>query len=263
MKFFIPAVTTLILFITFVNVPASWFSTTNWFGGEQNLGAFTQLTSTNKLSDFPTTYNANLAKTIEVGTTSVASITTLNSLTSATSLATLSALTSIGTIDTGVWQGTAIDVSDYTNLAAGRSLTLSGDSVEADTELFTGGLVATLQATTTSDGIATTTELGTEYVIRAPVALTVTGFECYADQTTNTGTSTIRATSGSNPLTTGTDLLYTTGVQCGSQELVSTSTFSSTAISAGDYVRIYVSDAEPTGSRPAWINVNFTVTKDD
>lgn len=63
------------------------------------LGAFTQLVSTNQISNFPTTYNANLDKTIEVGTTSVASITTLSNL------------VSVGTITTGTWNATALSVS--------------------------------------------------------------------------------------------------------------------------------------------------------
>lgn len=65
-------------------------------------GAFTTLNSTDQLVNFPTTYNANITKTIEVGTTSVASITTLSGLTTASSLS------SIGTITTGVWNGTTI-----------------------------------------------------------------------------------------------------------------------------------------------------------
>jgi hypothetical protein len=65
----------------------------------RNLGAFTDLNSTDNLSDFPTTYNANLDKTIEVGTTSVKSITTLENL------------VTVGTIGTGVWQGTEVDVA--------------------------------------------------------------------------------------------------------------------------------------------------------
>ena len=72
---------------------------------QKKLGAFTQVNSTDKQVNFPTTYNNNLNITMEVGTTSVASITTLPGLTSASALAT------IGTITTGVWSGTAITVS--------------------------------------------------------------------------------------------------------------------------------------------------------
>lgn len=54
----------------------------------QKLGAFAQLATSNILSAFPTTYNNNLAITIETGTTSVASITTLGNLASVGTLTT-------------------------------------------------------------------------------------------------------------------------------------------------------------------------------
>lgn len=73
------------------------YLTSEYWSGD--LGSFTQLTSTDKMSAFPTTYNANLAKTIEVGTTTIPSVTTL------------SALSSIGTITNGVWNATAIPVN--------------------------------------------------------------------------------------------------------------------------------------------------------
>ena len=67
---------------------------------QKPLGAFTTLASTDQMSAFPTTYNANLTKTIEVGTTSVASITTLSGLTSAANLVTVGTLTS-GSLGSG------------------------------------------------------------------------------------------------------------------------------------------------------------------
>jgi len=66
---------------------------------ERNFGSFTNLNLSDLQSSFPALYNANLAKTIEVGTTSVASITTLPNL------------ASFGTITSGTWNGTAIGVS--------------------------------------------------------------------------------------------------------------------------------------------------------
>lgn len=70
-----------------------------------SLGAFTQLTQGTRLTDFVDIYNTHLEQSIEVGTTSIASITTLPSLTSAASLAT------IGTIISGIWNGTVIGVA--------------------------------------------------------------------------------------------------------------------------------------------------------
>lgn len=59
-------------------------------------GAFTQISTNTQINGFPTTYNDNLNKTIEVGTTSVASITALSNL------------ATVGTIGSGVWNGTVI-----------------------------------------------------------------------------------------------------------------------------------------------------------
>jgi|CXWL01.1.fsa_nt_gi hypothetical protein len=98
MTYIISAVVSAILLVTALNVPAHIFSVKNLFPN-QIFGAFTQITSTDNLADFPTTYNANLNKTIEVGTTSVASITTLANL------------STLGTITSGIWNGTVIGVA--------------------------------------------------------------------------------------------------------------------------------------------------------
>ncbi len=103
MTYIISAIISAVLLVTALNVPANIFSVKSL--SPQTFGSFSQITSTDNLADFPTTYNANLNKTIEVGTTSVASITTLAGLTSASSLAT------IGTIISGIWNGTPIGVA--------------------------------------------------------------------------------------------------------------------------------------------------------
>ena len=54
-----------------------------------------------------------------------------------TAVTSLSSLATIGTIGTGVWNGTAIDFSSYTNATGGRSITLTGDAIDADLELYT------------------------------------------------------------------------------------------------------------------------------
>lgn len=41
-------------------------------------------------------------------------------------------ITALGTIATGVWNATAIDISSYTNLVAGTNITLSGDTLNVD-----------------------------------------------------------------------------------------------------------------------------------
>ena len=90
-----------VIFVGGMNIPASTFSLKSL--SDPIFGAFTEITTATNLADFPTTYNANLTKSIEVGTTSVASITTLAGLTTANALTSASALATIGTITSGVW----------------------------------------------------------------------------------------------------------------------------------------------------------------
>lgn len=144
----------------------------------------------------------------------------------------------------------------------GRSLTCNSGNLDADPELYTFGVTANLVATSTNSGIAT----GTPAMVwkQVPVASTITGFECGVAPGVKTGTSTVRAVLATDAIGTGaTDLLYTTGVSCGSALNTATSTFGQTAVAAGDWIGFYVSDAEPTGSRPGRINAAFTLTKND
>src|SRR3990167_9679692 len=75
-------------------VPHSWIPD---FSGQLqvdgNLGAFTEIASSDSISSFPTIYNAHLAKTIETGSTTIDAITDLENL------------SVIGTITTGIWNG--------------------------------------------------------------------------------------------------------------------------------------------------------------
>ena len=62
----------------------------------------------------------------------------------------LANVTVLGTIATGVWNGTAIDIGDYTNLSIGATgLVLTGDSIELDT-----GYIIPLTASTTEYDLA-------------------------------------------------------------------------------------------------------------
>src|SRR3990167_2627505 len=87
-----------------LNIPAKYISYAYWTS-EKSFGnvGFTTLNSTDNLIDFPSRWNTDIAALdngkIDVGTTSVASITTLANL------------VSIGTVITGVWDGTAIAVA--------------------------------------------------------------------------------------------------------------------------------------------------------
>ena len=95
----ISLIASAVIFVGGMNIPASTFSLSSL--KTPLFGAFTEITTATNLADFPTTYNANLNKTIEVGTTSVASITTLAGLTTANALTSASALETVGTLTTG------------------------------------------------------------------------------------------------------------------------------------------------------------------
>ena len=112
----------VVVFLTYNFVPLSWFLYLS-LPQEKLLGAtLTTINASDKISSLPTTLNANFnalnTGTIQVGTTSVASITTLSGLTSAASLAT------IGTITTGTWNASTLTVSyggtGSTKLAIGQ-----------------------------------------------------------------------------------------------------------------------------------------------
>jgi len=87
-----------VIFFSF-NVPAHWFSVR---GTSETLGtvSVTTLNSTDNISDFPTTYNANL-NALNNGKVDIAS-TTWAQLTTAANLAT------VGTITSGTWTGSAV-----------------------------------------------------------------------------------------------------------------------------------------------------------
>lgn len=165
-----------------------------------------------------------------------------------------------GTLSAGSYGAATIDGDDINSNIAGRSLTLtsgSPDTLDIDSEIYTFSVAANLHATTTADGIATTTEKFLS--VKIPVASTVTAIDCFA---ADTGTSTVKASYTSNPLSAGTQIV-TAGTTCGSQALTNVTSFNNSAISAGDWLNVWVSDAEPTGSRPRVIYFTLTLTKND
>ncbi len=62
------------------------------------------------------------------------------------------------------------DISDDTNLAAGRSLTLSGDSIEGDAELYTDSETFIIETATTADDLR----------VKASGAITLVQLDCVA-----------------------------------------------------------------------------------
>lgn len=157
-------------------------------------------------------------------------------------------LTTLGTITSGTWNGSAIDISSYTNLAAGRSLTLSGDSLEADTELYTDIKSATLiSPTTTDDGLVQ---------LKFPTAVTITRISC----STNSGSSTIQfdERAEATPDTSGTDVM-TSALVCDTDNEATTS-FTNASIAANAPMSL---DVDAIGGTPGVLRISVEYTKDD
>ena len=155
----------------------------------------------------------------------------------------------------------------FASLNASRSLTTTTGAgtlqIDADAELYTYTIGANLFATTTANGIATTTE----DFLSIPIAnaSTITGFRCYTDQS---GTSTIQSSISTDGASAGSAVFYNdyagfNGIECGSSQENATTTFQNSAISANDWLHLWVSDAGPYSIPPETIYISFTATKND
>lgn len=136
---FIAGITSIAMVLVMVNIPIKYFSYNHWFN--PNFGtSLTTISSSDQLSDFPTTYNANLAALnagkIEISTTTLPLITTLANL------------TTTGTIGTGVWQGTTIDElyggTGFSTYATGDLIYASGVNTLSKLTASSTGEVLTL-----------------------------------------------------------------------------------------------------------------------
>ncbi len=128
----------------------------------------------------------------------------------------------------------------------GDYTTISGTALNLDIEISQMSASANLIATS-SNAIATSTETLLGKKIRN--ASTLSAVYC---KTLGTGTSTIdikingsTSVFGGTKLTCGSD-----GDGTGGTSEVASTTLSQTALSAGDYLELSVTDAEPTGTRP-------------
>lgn len=129
---------------------------------------------------------------------------------------------------------TGLDISSGSNLAAGRSLTLSGDSVEADAELYTDTFTLVLEsATSTDDGLVRHFE---------PTAITITQVDCQTDA--GTVDVMLEQRAKTTPYTTGTDILSAALVADTNNQ--NTSSFSDATVPAGTFISLVI-DATAAG----------------
>ncbi len=166
-------------------------------------------------------------------------------------------------IAAGEYAANSIDGDDIASSIAGRNLTLtagSPDVIDVDASLYTIEVSASLFASSTGDGFATTSKFFVQAIV--PVAGTITGFTCKGFPEV-VGTSTVGAQLSTDGVTAGTELLYTSGVLCGGGHEVSTTTFGGTAVVAGDTIWFYILDADPVGSPASRAYPSFTITRDN
>ena len=99
-------------------------------------------------------------------------------------------VTTLGTITTGVWNGTAIDIGDNTNLVGGTNITLSGDTLNVDDAFLINDGNDTTSGTITAGGFTTT---ATASIGRAEISgdLTVAGNYTVNGTTTFISSSTL------------------------------------------------------------------------
>jgi hypothetical protein len=230
-----------------------------------------EITNTGTLADLTVTGATTLATSLSgllglnTGVTYAVSTSTLNiggNAGTATALASNPTDCGAGTkaisIDaSGNLTCSAVDISADTNLAAGRSLTMSGDSVEADAELYTEPLASFNIGSST---MSTTT--GTFMGKKIPVASTITGVACDTDIGTSTINCDIRA--AETPNVAGTNI-SNGGFLCGSGAgQTASTTIASTAITALQTINCNIPDASPVGgTKPSIIHIYIYGTKND
>lgn len=138
-----------------------------------------------------------------------------------------------------------IDIGDDTNLAAGRSLTLSGDSVEADVELYTSTLCYRLPYPTAADDDKSI------WINDTANQFTITRLWAESDQTV---TLMGQIDDGSPADIDGADLAPAAGTAA------DTSLNGDVTVAAGDRIDL---DIASVANSPTWVTLCWTGTWDD
>jgi len=137
---------------------------------------------------------------------------------------------------------TTVDVSSDTNLTAGRSLTLSGDSVVADAELYTDTFSLWFESPTADDDFKSIFEndFGKN--------LTIVEISCESDQTVNLD---LQVDDGTPADVNGTD------IACTSSGVDDTSFAGDSTISDNESVDLAITSVS---GDPTWVRVSVTYT---
>ena len=141
---------------------------------------------------------------------------------------------------------TCVDVSAETNLTAGRSLTLTGDDVLADAELYTH---------TKSMVIETPADADNFLFFRTDSAITITGIDCLVNAATS-AVITVQECDANG----GTCGTTEAAITCAATNTTEAAGIDDAAVDAGDYMRIDVGAVTGTVGH---VIVNVTYTMDD
>lgn len=155
-----------------------------------------------------------------------------------------------GSITIASTLGTAVDISDETNLTAGRSLTLTGDDVAADAELYTHTKSLVLESPTVDD----------DAVVQwtAPSNITITQVDCSVDSGGTSVTIQFDERVLTTPNTAGTDVM-TSALACDTDNQQTTS-FTNAGIASGAIVSM---DVDAVSGTNALVRVHIKYTVDD
>ena len=150
---------------------------------------------------------------------------------------------------TSLTLGTALDISADTNLAAGRSLTMSDDTVNADAELYTSMASINVRNATITRNPASQIKFAT--------AVTITRISC----SSNNGITTIQfdERAEATPYTSGSDVM-TAALECGTVT-ASTTSFANAGIAADAPLSLDL-DAV-TGNATTSVSIFIDYLKDD
>lgn len=136
----------------------------------------------------------------------------------------------------------SVDISANTNLTAGRSLTLTGDDVLADAELYTETKTLYFENPTADDDFKS--------IWVAPSAVTITAISCESDQTVNFD---LQVDDGTPAGVNGSDIACTTFA-------TDSSLAGDTTVGSGERVDIAITSVSGT---PTWVSISWKFTYDD
>jgi hypothetical protein len=142
----------------------------------------------------------------------------------------------------GVVSTSTIDISDNTNLTAGRSLTMSGDSIEADAELYTDTKCLWFENPTAADDFKS--------IWRSSQAITFTKIWAESDQTV---TFNLQEDDDTPANILSASLAPAAGT-------ASSTSFADASFAADSRLDLVVDSVANT---PTWVSICWTFTKDD